>query len=96
VHQEKGTESELFTNIGIEVGEGMSALKHTGGGGEGGARGIILHVDVDAFYCAVELKDDPSLAGLPIAVQQFNSGGFVAVSYEAQAHGIRKVNMLLH
>jgi nucleotidyltransferase/DNA polymerase involved in DNA repair len=33
--------------------------------------------------------DDPSLHGKPLAVQQFNSGGFVAVSYEARAAGIR-------
>lgn len=31
----------------------------------------------------------PALLGLP-AVEQFNSGGFVAVSYQAQAKGIRK------
>ena len=28
----------------------------------------------------------PSLVGKPIAVTQFNSGGFVAVSYEAFLH----------
>jgi hypothetical protein len=37
----------------------------------------------------VERLDDPSLCGKPLAVQQFNSGGFVAVSYEARAAGIR-------
>lgn len=30
----------------------------------------------------VERLDDPSLVGKPLAVQQFNAGGFVAVSYE--------------
>ncbi len=43
---------------------------------------VILHVDVDAFYCSVERLDDPSLAGLPVAVTQFNRGGFVSVSHE--------------
>lgn len=38
----------------------------------------------------VEVLDDPDLAGKPIAVQQFNSGGFVAVSYEAKAAGVKK------
>lgn len=33
----------------------------------------------------VERLDDPSLCGKPLAVQQFNSGGFVAVSYEVRA-----------
>mmetsp|Transcript_21966 Transcript_21966/g.44492 ORF Transcript_21966/g.44492 Transcript_21966/m.44492 type:complete len:220 (-) Transcript_21966:226-885(-) len=51
---------------------------------------VVMHVDVDAFYCAVECIDDPSLLGKPLAVQQFNSGGFVAVSYEAKAKSIRK------
>lgn len=45
--------------------------------------------DIDSFYCAVERLDDPSLIGVPLCVQQFNAGGFVAVSYEARAHGIR-------
>lgn len=45
--------------------------------------------DIDSFYCAVERLDDPSLANVPLAVEQFNSGGFVAVSYEARAAGIR-------
>jgi hypothetical protein len=37
----------------------------------------------------VERLDDPSLRGVPVAVKQFNSGGFVSVSYEARAAGIR-------
>lgn len=37
----------------------------------------------------MERLDDPSLVGVPLAVQQFNSGGFVAVSYEARAGGVR-------
>jgi nucleotidyltransferase/DNA polymerase involved in DNA repair len=37
----------------------------------------------------VERLDDPSLRGVPLAVQQFNAGGFVAVSYEARAAGVR-------
>ena len=34
--------------------------------------------------CQVERLDDPSLMGKPLAVQQFNAGGFVAVSYEVR------------
>ena len=37
-----------------------------------------------SFYCAVERLDDPLLVGKPLAVRQFNSGGFVAVSYEVR------------
>jgi nucleotidyltransferase/DNA polymerase involved in DNA repair len=37
----------------------------------------------------VEVMDQPQLAGKPIAVTQFNKGGFVAVSYEARAACVR-------
>jgi nucleotidyltransferase/DNA polymerase involved in DNA repair len=79
---------ETCASPGAECGE--AAARRSGAGFAGTETGIILHVDVDSFYCNVERIDDPSLEGVPIAVQQFNSGGFVAVSYEAQAKGIRK------
>lgn len=37
----------------------------------------------------VERMDDPALRGMPLAVRQFNAGGFVAVSYEARAAGVK-------
>ena len=43
---------------------------------------LVVHCDVDSFYCQVERLDDPALMGVPLAVRQFNAGGFVAVSYE--------------
>ncbi|KAK9867449.1 hypothetical protein WJX84_000515 [Apatococcus fuscideae] len=55
----------------------------------GGRQRVIIHCDVDCFYCQVERLDDASLQGVPLAVQQFNSGGFVAVSYEARAAGVK-------
>jgi DNA polymerase IV len=46
----------------------------------------ILHADVDAFFAAVEQRDDPDLRGQPVIV-----GAWVvlAASYEAKAHGVR-------
>ena len=58
-------------------------------GPDGGNR-CVLHLDVDAFYCACEERRRPELRGKPIAVTQFNSGGFVAVSEAARQSGVRK------
>jgi DNA polymerase-4 len=46
----------------------------------------ILHADVDAFFAAVEQRDDPSLRGRPILV-----GAWVVLcpSYEAKAAGVQ-------
>src|SRR5438105_9688333 len=45
----------------------------------------ILHADIDAFFAAVEQRDDPRLRGRPVLV-----GAWVvlAASYEAKVHGI--------
>jgi DNA polymerase-4 len=49
----------------------------------------ILHVDMDAFFAEVELRDRPELRGRPVIIGRENGRGVVtSATYEARAHGV--------
>ncbi len=51
----------------------------------------IIHCDCDCFYASVEMRDDPSLRGRPLAVggRPETRGVIATCNYEARAFGVR-------
>lgn len=55
---------------------------------------LVLHVDMDCFYAAVEQRERPELRGKPVVVGSDPKGGLgrgivATCSYEARRHGLR-------
>ena len=57
--------------------------------GDDDSQTSILHVDMDAFFAAVELIDRPELRGLPVIVGGAHRGVVLSATYEARAAGVR-------
>lgn len=58
----------------------------------------ILHIDCDCFYAAIEMRDDPQLAGKPLAVggSADRRGVIATCNYEARAYGVRSAMSSRH
>ena len=58
----------------------------------------IIHIDCDCFYAAIEMRDDPELAGKPLAVggSADRRGVIATCNYEARAYGVRSAMSSRH
>lgn len=50
----------------------------------------IIHIDMDCFYAAVEMRENPNLKGKPVAVggSPFERGVLATCNYEARKYGL--------
>jgi len=58
----------------------------------------IIHIDMDCFYAAVEMRDNPALRGIPIAVggTRDRRGVICTSNYEARKYGVRSAMPTAH
>lgn len=58
----------------------------------------IIHCDADCFFAAVEMRDDPSLRGRPIAIGGASDrrGVVATCNYEARVYGVHSAMATIH
>ena len=87
--------SEAESSGGARTGAGTAGMPDASGPARPGEfrepppprdERIILHVDIDAFFAAIEQQLDPRLKGRPVIV---GAGVIASCSYEARRFGLR-------
>lgn len=58
----------------------------------------IIHIDADCFYAAIEMRDDPALRGIPMAVggSAERRGVLTTANYDARKFGVRSAMSTAH
>ena len=58
----------------------------------------IIHIDCDCFYASVEMRDDPSLRELPLAIggESDRRGVIATCNYPAREYGVRSAMATAH
>jgi DNA polymerase-4 len=76
-----------FASVGgVAAGTGIAGIAEAPGAARRGAERLVLHVDIDAFFAAIEQVRDPRLKGKPVIV---GAGVIASCSYEARRYGLR-------
>ncbi|KAG6424981.1 hypothetical protein SASPL_115404 [Salvia splendens] len=83
----EGVDKEKVQRVVYEMSKGIADRKIAGLEATRDLSRIWLHVDMDAFYAAVETLSNPSLEGKPMAVGSMSM--LSTANYEARKFGVR-------